>query len=95
MKGKSMKKDRMLRKDDYIVEAECYVVTRWGEQNNPTHDSELVHHLKDHLSHSFNWFIIANASSNKWTRRNSEAIYIALKRCKLNGKVKHNKLVLF
>ena len=47
MKDKSLKKNRMLRKDDYIGETERYLLTRWGEYKNPTHDSQLVHHLKN------------------------------------------------
>ena len=30
-------------KDDYIGEAGRNIVIRWGEHNNPTHDSNLVH----------------------------------------------------
>ena len=40
------------------------------------------------------WFIIIDASNNKRTRKNFEAIYIALKRAKLNEQVKHDKLIL-
>ena len=58
-----------------------------GEHENPTHDLEPVHHLKNHLDRSFNWFTNANASNNKRTRKNLEAICITLKRPKLNDQV--------
>ena len=41
-------------KNDYIGGTERKVVTRWDEHDNPTQDSEAVHHLKNHLNHSFN-----------------------------------------
>ena len=54
-----------------------------GEYNNPTHDSKLAQHQKINLNHSAIWFIVADASNNKRTPKNLEAIYIGLKRAKL------------
>lgn len=34
-------------KDDYNGETERNIVTRSGENYNPTHDSEPLHHLKN------------------------------------------------
>lgn len=45
-----------------------------GEHYNSTHGSDPVYHLKDHLNYSFNWFIFANMSNNKWATRNLEGI---------------------
>ena len=81
--------------ENYIGETERNTVTRWREHNNPTHDSEPAKHLRNNLSHSFNWLIIASASKNKRTRKNLEALYIALLRPSLNDQVNSNKLVLF
>lgn len=65
------------------------------EHNNPTPDSEPLHHLNNHLNNSFNSFISANASNDKWKKKNLEAKHIALRRHKLNNQVKHNKRLLF
>ena len=59
-----------LWKDDYLGETtERKEVTRLCEHNNPTHDSEPMHHLSNHLNNSFNWFISANASNDKWKKK--------------------------
>ena len=60
-------------KDDYIGETEHNVVTRWDEHNNPMHDSEPAHHVKNDLNHSFNSLIISDTSTNKRIRKNLEA----------------------
>ena len=49
-----------------------------NELNDPMQDSEPVKHLRNNVNHSFNWFIVATVSSNKWKLKNMEAIYIAL-----------------
>ena len=71
-------------KDDDTCKTEPNVITRSGKQNNPTHDSDPMHHLKNYLNYSFSWLFIANVTNNKWTQKNLKAIYIALKRPKLN-----------
>ena len=81
-------------KNDYIKETESKVILLWVEHNNPTCISEPAAHLKKYLIHSFNLFLIANACNNKRTRKNSEAIYIVLKRPKLNDQIKYNEVVL-
>ena len=60
------------------------------------HDSEPVQHLKNSLKmkHTFNWFIIANTSNSKPTRKNLEAVNDALKRPKLKQQVKSHKIAL-
>ena len=45
------------------------VITYWGEQKNPMHDSEPEQHLKSSLHHSFNMFVVTNFSSNKKTQK--------------------------
>ena len=71
------------------------MATRWGEHNNPTHDSEPAKHLSNNIHHSYNWSILANASKYTRTRKNLEALYIALLRPSLNDQLKSNKLLLF
>lgn len=56
---------KIFTQSQYIVMMEHNVVT-WGELNNPMHDSEPAHHFKNHQNHSFNLFVITNASNNKW-----------------------------
>ena len=55
-------------KDDYISETERSIRRRWDEYNNPTHDSKLLQHLENNLNHTFHWFILVEASSNKRTK---------------------------
>ena len=46
------------------------------------------------MKHIFNWFIIANTSNSKPTRKNLEAVNDALKRLKLKEQVKSHKTAL-
>lgn len=52
-------------KNDYIGDTERISITRWNDHNDPTHDYEAEQHLYNNLNHSFNWLIVASASSNK------------------------------
>ena len=81
--------------ENYIDESKRNMATRWGEHNNPTHDSQPAKHLSKNIHHSYNWSILANASKYTRTRKNLEALYIALLRPSLNDQLKSNKLLLF
>ena len=50
--------------EDYIFETEYNEIARWSKHNNLKHDSKLAQHLKNDSNRSFNWFVVANASSN-------------------------------
>ena len=78
---------------NYIGESKRNVATRWGEPNNPTHNSETAKHLNKNIQHTYNWKILASASKRTSTRNNLEAAYIAFLRPSLNEQLKSNKLL--
>ena len=50
------------------------MVSRWGEHNNPTLDSEHAKGLNKNIKLSYNWTILANASKHTRTRKNLEVM---------------------
>ena len=69
--------------------------TRRREHNNYIHDSEPSKHLNKSIQHSYNWAILANASKHTGTRKNLQAIYIALLTPNVKDQLKSNRLYLF
>ena len=69
------------------------MVNRWGEHDNPTHDSEHVKDLNKNIQLSYNWTILTNASTHTRTRKNLEAmIFIDLLGPSFKDQLKSNKL---
>ena len=75
-------------KDDKIGGTEGNVVTRWGD--NTAHSWEPAQFIKNKLHHNFNSCVVANPSRNKNTSKKLEAIFIVLKKTKLNEQVRDN-----
>ena len=78
----------------YIGETKRNCEQRWKE-HLPPHKSEPANHIRENHDHKFQWRVIANAPMNNRTRKNLEALYIALKRPNLNEQVESNVLTLF
>ena len=48
--------------ESYIGKSKLNTGTRWGEHNNPTHNSEPAKHLDKNIQHSYYWVLLVNAS---------------------------------
>ena len=70
------------------------MATRCGEQNNPTRAFKPPKHLNKTIQHSYYWTTLGNAFKHTRTRKNSEAIYMALLRPNLNNQLKSKKLLI-
>ena len=76
-------------------ETELNAEVRWNQHNNPTKSSEPSKHLRSNINHYFTWAVISNAPKNVKTRKNLEALYIALWKLNLNEQKDFERLVLF
>ena len=81
--------------DNYIGETVRNTVPRWSEHNNPDHKSEPAEYIKRNIDHVFNWKILCPAPSQKYFRKNLEAIFIALYKPSLNDQKSFDRLMLF
>ena len=79
----------------YIGETKRNAEVRWNEDNNQTKSSETSKHLRSNINHSITWAVISNAPKNVKTRKNLEALYIALWKLNLNEQKDFERLVLF
>ena len=61
-----------------ISETKRNADVRCNKHNNSTKCSEPSKHLQSSTNHSFTWAGILNAPTNTETRKNLEALYIAL-----------------
>ena len=62
----------------YIGETKRKGEVRCNEHNNPTKSSEPSKHLRSNINHYFTRTVISDAPKNAKTRKNLEALYIAL-----------------
>ena len=81
--------------EDYVGETIRNTATHWSKHNNPTHKSELARHIKNHIGHLFDWFILSNAPSNSQIRKNLEALVISIMKPSLNEQTNFDHLTLF
>ena len=79
----------------YIGETKRNAEVRWNEDNNQTKSSETSKHLRSNINHSITWAVISNAPKNVKTRKNLEALYIALWKLNLNEQKDFERFVLF
>ena len=79
----------------YIGETNRNVEVRWSEHQHPNHKSEPARHLRENISHTFTWTILAHAPPKEKLRKYLEAFYIGLFKPTLNTQVKSSELVLF
>ena len=79
----------------YIGETKRNAEVSWNEHNNPTKSSEPSKRLRSNINHYFTWAVISNAPKNAKTRKNLEALYIALLKPDLNEQKDFERLVLF
>ena len=79
----------------YIGEIKRNAEVRWNEHNNPAKSSEPSKRLRSNINHYFTWAVISNAPKNAKTRKNLEALYIALLKPDLNKQKDFERLVLF
>ena len=81
--------------ETYIGETKQIAKERWGQHQNPKHESAPSQHLRNNPEDSFEWIIISSSSSNAFKRKIHEALFICKQKPSLNKQVTHRKLVLF
>ena len=79
----------------YIGNMKSNVEVRQNEHNIPTKSSEPLKHLQSNINYYFTWAVISNAPKNAKTRKNLEALYIALWKPDLNEQKDFERLVSF
>ena len=79
----------------YIGETKLIAETRWGQHENPKHDSAPSQYLRSNVGQKFTWEILTTSSSDCNKRKIQEALFIVKHNPPLNKQVKHKKLVLF
>ena len=79
----------------YIGETKRNAEAGSNECNSPTKSSEQSKHLRSNIDHYFTWAVISNALKNAKTRKNLEALFIALWKPDLNEQKDFERLVLF
>ena len=62
-----------------------------GRQNK----AEPAEHIRRNIDHAFNWKIVCTPSSQKYLRKNLEAIFIVLYKPSLNDQKSFDRLMLF
>ena len=65
----------------------------WSEHDNATKDFELARHLNKHFNHVFTWKILCHASKKTDTRKDLEAIFVALLKQSLNEQWNFERLI--
>ena len=81
--------------EKYIGETNRNVATRWGEHENPKHNSEPAKHLQANPTHSFVWKSHISASTFDNKRKILEGFFIATEGPSLDNQLMTKKLILF
>ena len=79
----------------YIGETKLIAESRWGQHQDPKHDSAPSKYLRDNPGENFSWEILSISSSDVNKRKIHEALFIVKYKPPLNKQVKHKRLVLF
>ena len=81
--------------EDYVGETKRNVSVRYGEHDKPSKKSQPAAQLEQSIDHYFTWRILCNEPSNPRTRKNIEALFIAIMRPSLNKQIDCDALILF